>query len=78
MRPVNIPIGLHIRAVWLESSLGAFWLTKNAKFLHAYNEAADHPRRLICVFFGRTRQKEIFPLCGSSVSVLMSLKWLLF
>ena len=29
---------LHIRAVCSESSLSAFWIAKDAKFLHADNE----------------------------------------
>ena len=35
MRPAKIQISLHIRAVWSESSLGAFWIAKDAKFLYA-------------------------------------------
>ena len=38
VRPVKIHISLHIRAVWSESSLGAFWIANDAKFLHADNE----------------------------------------
>ena len=34
----KIQISLRIRAVWSESSLGAFWIAKIAKFLHADNE----------------------------------------
>ena len=34
----KIQISLSIRAVWWESSLGAFWIAKDAKFLHADNE----------------------------------------
>ena len=29
MRPVKIQISLRIRAVWLESSLGAVWIAKD-------------------------------------------------
>ena len=36
--PAKIQISLRIRAVWSESSLSAFWITKEAIFLHAYNE----------------------------------------
>ena len=32
MRLANFQISLHIRAVWLESSLGAFWIKYDAKF----------------------------------------------
>ena len=35
VRPAKIQISLRIRAVWSESSLGAFWIVKDAKFLHA-------------------------------------------
>ena len=35
VRPVKIQIRLRIRAVWSETSLGAFWIANDAKFLHA-------------------------------------------
>ena len=38
MRPAKIQTSLRIRAVWSESSLGAFWIAKTTKFLHADNE----------------------------------------
>ena len=56
MRPAKIQISLRVRAVWSESSLGAFWITKDAKFLHAGNEGSDQTarmRRLIWVFVAR-------------------------
>ena len=31
--PAKIQIGLRIRAVWSESSLGDFWIAKDTKFL---------------------------------------------
>ena len=34
MRPVKIQVSLHIRVVWSESSLRAFWMVNDAKFLH--------------------------------------------
>ena len=37
MRPAKIQISLHIRAIWPESSMGAFWIANDAKFLHAEN-----------------------------------------
>ena len=55
VRPAKIQISLRIRAVWSESSLGAFWVAKGAKFLHADNNVSDQTapvRRLICVFVG--------------------------
>ena len=42
MRKAKIQISLRIRAVWSESSLGAFWIDKDVdKFLHADNEDSD-------------------------------------
>ena len=41
VRPAKIQIRLRIRAVWSESSLGAFWIAEDAKFLHADNEGSD-------------------------------------
>ena len=63
MRPTRIQISLHICAVWLESSLGAFWIARDAKFLHAENEDFDQPvrmRRLIWVCVLRRSQKVRF------------------
>ena len=33
------------RTVWSESVLGAFWIPKDAKFLHADNEDSEHTAR---------------------------------
>ena len=43
--PAKIQISLRIRAVWSESSLGGFWIDKDAKFHHVDNEDlfALHP-----------------------------------
>ena len=63
MRPAKILISLRIREVWSESSLGAFWVAKAAKFLHADNEDSDQiaqRRSLIWVFVGHTCQKVRF------------------
>ena len=63
VRPVKIQISLRIRAVWSESSLNAFWIAKDAKFLYADNEDSDQTarmRRLIWVFVGRTCEKVRF------------------
>ena len=52
VRLVMIQIRLRIRAVWSESSLGAFWISKDAQFLHTDNEDSDQTvrmRRLICL-----------------------------
>ena len=42
----KIQISLRIRAVWLKSSMGAFWIAKDAKFLHADNEDSDQTARM--------------------------------
>ena len=42
VRPAKIQISLRIRAGWSESSLGAFWIAKEAKLLHEDNEDSDH------------------------------------
>ena len=46
MRLAKIQISLRIRAVWSESSTGAFWIAKDAKVLHADNEDSDHAARM--------------------------------
>ena len=40
VRSAKIQIRLRIRAVWSESSLGAFWAVEEAKFLHGDNEVS--------------------------------------
>ena len=60
MRPAKVQVSLRFRAVWSESSTNAFWIAKNAKFLHADNKDSDQTawmRRLIWVLVGRTCQK---------------------
>ena len=55
MAPSEIQITLRISAVWSESSLGAFWIAKDANLLHADNNDIDQAtrmRRLFWVFFG--------------------------
>ena len=59
VRPAMIQISLRIRAVWSESSPAAFWIAKDAKFLHWDNEDSDQTARmriLIWVFVGCTCQ----------------------
>ena len=49
-RPMKIQISLRIRADWSESSVAAFWIAEDAKFLHVDNEYTDQTvlmRRLI-------------------------------
>ena len=41
VRPAKIQISLRIRAMWSESSLGAFWIAKSTIFLYAGNEDSD-------------------------------------
>ena len=57
MRPAKIQLSLRIRAVWTESSLGAVWITKHAKFLHTDKEDSGltvKMCRLIWVCVSRT------------------------
>ena len=49
VRPAKTQISLRIRevsSVWSESLLGAFWIEKDAKFLHADNEDSDQTARM--------------------------------
>ena len=65
MRLAKIQISLRIRAVWSESSLGAFRIAKDAKILYADIEDSEQTarmRRLIWVFVRRTCQKVRFHL----------------
>ena len=41
LRRAKIQITLCIRAVWSKSSLGAFWIVKDTKYLHADNEDSE-------------------------------------
>ena len=38
MHPAKIQISLCIHAFWSESSLGTFWIAKDAKFFHVDNK----------------------------------------
>ena len=63
VRQAKIQISLRIRAGWAESSLGAFWITMDAKFLNADNRDSEQKarmRNLIWVFVGLTCQKVRF------------------
>ena len=46
VRTANIQISLRMVAVWSESSPGAFWVDKDAKFLHAVDEDSDQTARM--------------------------------
>ena len=55
--PAKIKISLPIRAVWSESLLSAFWITKDATYLHADIKDTDQTvqmRSLIWVLVGGT------------------------
>ena len=58
VHPVKIQISLCIRAVWSEFSMGAFWVVKDAVFLHVDNEDWSD-----CTYAHVRRS--IFSLCGS-------------
>ena len=63
VRPEKIQISLRIRAVWSESSLGAFWIAKDAKPFFMRRTKSDQTsrmRRLIWVLVGRSCQKVRF------------------
>ena len=63
MCPAKIQISLRIRAVWSESSLGAFGIANDANFLNRDNKDSDQTvkmRRPIWVYVGRTCQKVRF------------------
>ena len=59
----KIQISVRMREIWSESSFAAFWIDKNAKFLHVDNEDSDQiarMRKLIWVIVGRTCPKVCF------------------
>ena len=41
VHPAEIPISLHIRAVWSEFLFGAFWIANESMFLRVDNEDSD-------------------------------------
>ena len=56
VRAAKTQISLGIRPVWSESSLCAWWVSKDPSFLHANSEGSDqtgHMPRLIRIFAGR-------------------------
>ena len=63
VRTAKMKISLRMRADWSESSLNAFWIDMDAKFLRADNEYSDQSpqmRRLVWIFFLRSHQKVRF------------------
>ena len=62
VRPAKIQISLRSRAVWPESSLGAFWIANNVKCRHTDKDTDQTARmhRLIWVFVWRMCQKVCF------------------
>ena len=72
-RTAKIQISLRIRAIWSESSLGAFWLAKDVKILQVDNEDYDQIaliHRLFWVFLGRTHLKVRFLTLRLKMSVM--------
>ena len=58
VRTAKIQIRLRFRAVWSESSLDAFWIAKDVKFLHAYNEDSDQLCACAGLSFRRARMSD--------------------
>ena len=46
VRPSKTQVSPRIRAVWSESSLGAFWTAKDINFVYADNEHSDQTARM--------------------------------
>ena len=61
VRPARIQISLRILAVRSDFSLGAFWIAKDAQFLHEDNDDSDQTlHMLVLVFIGCKCQKARF------------------
>ena len=78
VRPAKIQISLRIRTVWSETSLSAFWIAKDAKFLHANKEDSNQTarmRRLILVFVERSCQKVGFLILRLKRKLFTWLRW---
>ena len=61
--PAKIQISLCIRSVWSESSLGVFWIAKDAKFFHADNEDSNQTtgmRRMIWVSLDAHARRSVY------------------
>ena len=72
-RPAKFQINMRIRTVSSESSLAAFWIAIDSKFLHVYNNVFDQIVRicwLIWVFVGRTHQGPVAQSVVSLTSLL--------
>ena len=70
VRPAKIHISLRIWTVWSESSMGAFWIAKDATFFHADNKDCNQTARmsrLIWVFAARNVWRYVFSRCRSIV-----------
>ena len=71
VRPAKIQISLRIRAVWSESSPGAFWyVATDAKFLHADNDDSDQTTRMhrwLESSMGAHVRSYVLSWCGSNV-----------
>ena len=68
VRTAKMRISLCIRAVRTKSSTGAFWIAKDAEFLHTNNEDSNQPahmHRLICASLGAHVRRYSFSHCGA-------------
>ena len=71
VRPAKFQISLRISEVWPESSLGTFWIAKDAKFLQADKEESHQTarmRKLIWVFVRRINQKVRFLMLRQNIT----------
>ena len=70
VHPAKIQIRLHICAVWSISSLGLFWIAKEAKFLHAVmTDQTAWKHMLIWVVYAPV-QRHVFSHCGCIIRPL--------
>ena len=69
VRPVKIPVSPRIRAVWSETSLGAFQIVNDAKFLPAdnedYDQAAQTAQADLSLRFAHMSERYVFSHCCS-------------
>ena len=65
MRPAKIQISLRIRAVWSESSLGAFWIAKDAISSYGLRDS-DQIARMRSLF-GTLVRRYVFSRWGPNV-----------
>ena len=79
VRPAKTQISLGIHPVWLATSLCAYWVAKDPRFLHADSEDSDQTGRmprLIWVFARRTLILLVLSCRGSNVvTISSSFEW---